>query len=908
MGPQAVLHLSRQDVFLKNKIRSRSTSVSRFLVPFRLSIQQQLFLLVVVVSGVLCLAIGGLVHLRTVQYLEAAQLEDMVRLRALVAQDINRFFEQHHHPNYQVRLPEALGAPAQRSSSANRLLLPEQGSFDSPLKRWEAFNELETTWLLSQPEVNHALQLARQGESLLIQTRVPSHPISFYLHVFRDVGRQDNQLGLYAFYPSDLTRLLQEHLNFERHDSGLVFWLRDAAGVPLAYAADPGEFDESPPTPRTLRSSNQLMGETSIPVPGGTWTLTTIRGRSEIQEQAWEMVTPLWGLLAFVFVIFASGGFLVSRKIGVSVKQVVEQAERLSAGRYLTPEETPLTRQNELDAICQALLQISDGLRGMEQEATRFIEGEATRIVQPRSNEDSMASTFNRMIEAVHQREGRLKEQGELNETILNSLTEAIFIVQPDGQIIRTNPVAASWLEGNPAETANLMHLFADEQQLHEQVLKQLQHHLELQQETPDLLQQTLEAIPLPVIGIRPDSSIALVNDRFLAATGYETSLLNQAFGTLLPSEFQDKHEEYVDHFFDASSLRSMGQGVRFPLMTAKGGKRYFEVALIPLHGENPLALAFLADPATQERWEIFRLVYFSSLFDSTENQRVQQLKKMSGEEIPVLVSTAVLHDRAGMLNGAVVAMRDLTSFQRVQRQLQQSAKLASLGEMATGVAHEINQPLTFINGVLFDLVEDLNDGVPLEPQQTLQDLKESQRQVQRITKIIQHMRLFGRQHSDARQPVRLREIINNVMLLLGKSLRNANLEVDLTYPEDEELLFQANPIQLEQVFINLLQNIIDAMEELVLPRERRWVHIQLKRQRGNGLVLLEDNGPGIPEEVVERIFDPFFTTKGPNKGTGLGLSISLGIIEAHGGRLQCRTQVGKGTTFEITLPLSQEA
>ncbi len=845
-------------------------------------------------------------HFRTIQYLETVQTEDMARLRSLVAQDIGRFFEQHHHPNLQVGLPTPASL-TKAGNPQNRLLLPETNPTD-PLKQWEAFNEFETTLLLNQPEVAQALKLAQRGESLLIKTSVPSQPLTFYLHVFRDVGRQSNHLGLYAFYPSDLTRILQEHLNFERQDNGLVFWLRDAQGHPLAYAADPGEFHESTPTlPPLSTSVNLLIGETPIQVPGSTWTLTTVRDRSEILEQAWEMVAPLWGLLVFVFLVFASGGFFLSRKIGVSVKKVVAQAERLSAGRYLTPQDQPLTRQNELDAICQALLQISEGLQVMEHEATRFIDGEATRIVQPRSCEDSMASTFNRMIEVIHQREARLKEQGELNETILNSLTEAIFIVRPDGQIQRANPVGASWLEGAPHDgPQNLMNLFADEQALHDQVLKQVQHQLELLQAQPDAFQQTLEAIPLPIVGIAPDSSIQLTNSRFLQATGYPDGLQQQPFSTLLPPALQGKHDQFVQEFFESHQTRSMGQGIRFPIVTAGGVTRHFEVALISLHSHRPLALAFLADPATQERWEIFRLVFFSSLFEKTESQRIHRLQKSSGEVLPVLISSALLNDSSGTITGAVVAMRDLTSFQKVQRQLQQSAKLASLGEMATGVAHEINQPLTFINGVLFDLVEDLSEGVTLDPEPTLLDLKESQRQVQRITQIIQHMRLFGRHHSDARHAVTLSDIVNNALLLLGKSLRNANIEVEVVLPE-EEVLVQANPIQMEQVLINLLQNVVDAMTELTTPREQK-VRIELKRVRNSGVLTLEDNGPGIPEDVQERIFDPFFTTKGPSKGTGLGLSISLGIIEAHGGNLQCRSQEGTGTTFEITLPLGFES
>ncbi|MDD5758794.1 MAG: ATP-binding protein [Desulfobulbaceae bacterium] len=226
-------------------------------------------------------------------------------------------------------------------------------------------------------------------------------------------------------------------------------------------------------------------------------------------------------------------------------------------------------------------------------------------------------------------------------------------------------------------------------------------------------------------------------------------------------------------------------------------------------------------------------------------------------------------------------------------------AKLASLGEIATGIAHEINQPLTYIQIVLQSTGRDIDQG-KLDLQELTTDIKESTRQVQRISEIIHHLRTFGRADSGEMVEVSLPEIFANAMILYRQRLRIQSIEVEETINPDLPKVF-GNPIQLEQVFLNLLQNAFDALQGA----ENPVITVDFSERDGVLITTFSDNGYGIAEDAIGKIFEPFFTTKAVGKGTGLGLSIVYGIVADHNGTIECRSQEGKGSSFTITLPVS---
>jgi len=239
---------------------------------------------------------------------------------------------------------------------------------------------------------------------------------------------------------------------------------------------------------------------------------------------------------------------------------------------------------------------------------------------------------------------------------------------------------------------------------------------------------------------------------------------------------------------------------------------------------------------------------------------------------------------------------------QDMQIKMLQSSKLASLGEIATGVAHEINQPLTYISSFIQNMQDDLEENIKIDEDRLAKGLKTSYHEVNRITSIIQHLRTFGRQVDEVeRQEVSIKTILDNTLLLMGERIRLCN--VNLVENIGSEIpMVSANANRLEEVFINLFQNACDACHDKT---ENAEIHFTATASDDKDYVVIEvsDNGVGMEKKTLDRIFEPFYTTKEVGNGVGLGLSIVYGTIHKHKGTIVCRSEPGKGTTFEIRLP-----
>ena len=231
------------------------------------------------------------------------------------------------------------------------------------------------------------------------------------------------------------------------------------------------------------------------------------------------------------------------------------------------------------------------------------------------------------------------------------------------------------------------------------------------------------------------------------------------------------------------------------------------------------------------------------------------------------------------------------------QEQLVQAAKLATLGELTTGVAHELNNPLNNIGLFLGNISDQLELG-DADPEQIRSDLAKALRQVAKGTEIISHLRTFGRVALVAREAVRLNDVVHEALALLGEQLRLRQIEVQLDLSTGDPVVL-GNAIQLEQVILNLLTNARDALVSAPLRRIAVSTGVEGDLVR----VSIEDSGLGIPTGIEQRIFDPFFTTKEVGHGTGLGLSITYGIIREHGGEITACNARGSGARFIITLP-----
>lgn len=234
------------------------------------------------------------------------------------------------------------------------------------------------------------------------------------------------------------------------------------------------------------------------------------------------------------------------------------------------------------------------------------------------------------------------------------------------------------------------------------------------------------------------------------------------------------------------------------------------------------------------------------------------------------------------------------------QEQLVQAGKLATLGELTTGVAHELNNPLNNIGlfvGNAIDLIElGMTDT---EPETILQELHSSMQQVRKATEIITHLRMFGRAASVTHESVQLLQVVHRAISLMQEQLRLRQIDLSLDFPT-EEIVVTGNAIQLEQVFINLLTNARDAL----LGVSQKHIHIVCSVQEDMVVMRFSDTGPGIPPGLEQRIFDPFFTTKDVGAGTGLGLSITYGIIKEHQGSIMVEKSSEQGAHFVLQFPL----
>jgi C4-dicarboxylate-specific signal transduction histidine kinase len=234
------------------------------------------------------------------------------------------------------------------------------------------------------------------------------------------------------------------------------------------------------------------------------------------------------------------------------------------------------------------------------------------------------------------------------------------------------------------------------------------------------------------------------------------------------------------------------------------------------------------------------------------------------------------------------------------QEQLVQAGKLATLGELTTGVAHELNNPLNNIGLFVGNMIDRVQAGEE-DLDRVVEDLERVVEQVQKATEIITHLRTFGWGAPVSLELVAVQEVIDRALSLVQEQLRLRQISITLDFlPESPVVL--GNAIQLEQVFINLLTNARDALEV----SERKEVQIACSVGE-DVVVVFRDTGPGIPDGLEQRIFDPFFTTKDVGSGTGLGLSITYGIVQEHGGEITVENRPGEGAAFTIALPRAHD-
>jgi PAS domain S-box-containing protein len=271
------------------------------------------------------------------------------------------------------------------------------------------------------------------------------------------------------------------------------------------------------------------------------------------------------------------------------------------------------------------------------------------------------------------------------------------------------------------------------------------------------------------------------------------------------------------------------------------------------------------------------------------------ELMSKSGETRAVMVSVSPLTAPDGTLLGVLGIARDITAMKKLEQQIRNSEKLASIGKLAAGVAHEINNPL---GGILNCLYNFRKGALSADRQQEY--LVSMEDGLRRVQKIVRQLLDFSQQHDPELAATDLNAVVDRVLFLTEHTLSVSQIKLEKDLCRDlPNILVDAH--MMEQVLMNLVLNAVQAM------KGGGTIRVRTRVADDRCAIEVEDTGCGIPANLLPRIFDPFFTTKGTGEGTGLGLSVSLGIVERHGGELLVESEVGHGSTFTILLPLVRD-
>ncbi len=290
---------------------------------------------------------------------------------------------------------------------------------------------------------------------------------------------------------------------------------------------------------------------------------------------------------------------------------------------------------------------------------------------------------------------------------------------------------------------------------------------------------------------------------------------------------------------------------------------------------------------------------------EKAENYEME-VKSKAGDVLTILTSIFLLRDGDNRVIGTAGIFKNITEQQRLEAELKaaqanlvEASKMRALGELVAGVAHELNNPLMASQTILHVIFNNLHENCPNKDR-----LELIRRCNDRIQKIVEHLREFSRQERPKFQKFDINQPIKNALLITGQQLLDHNISVVKRLAEGlPEILGDSN--QLEQVFLNLITNAMDAMD-LVEGQKELTIGSELGKDKmlSSVAVSIKDTGAGIPPENLDKVFEPFFSTKPVGRGTGLGLSLSFGIIEAHGGKLEIKSQTGKGTEVKVILPV----
>jgi two-component system NtrC family sensor kinase len=271
--------------------------------------------------------------------------------------------------------------------------------------------------------------------------------------------------------------------------------------------------------------------------------------------------------------------------------------------------------------------------------------------------------------------------------------------------------------------------------------------------------------------------------------------------------------------------------------------------------------------------------------------------RRKDGSEFPAAVTLSHIRDAADSIVGLVIGIRNLSEERQIAEHLRRAEKLAAVGELVAGVAHELNNPLTGISTFAQLLLEEKLEGEQAESVQLIK------READRAIGVIRDLLLFARKTEPRDVPVDINTIVQHTIRLRSYASRSSGIEVH-THLDPSNPQVRGDDQKLQQVLLNLLVNAEYAMQDVHV----RHLSIMTRKDRGKVHIVISDTGQGMSDDTKQRIFEPFFTTKPAGVGTGLGLSVSYGIVQGHNGTIAVDSTPNVGTTFTVTLPLSHQS
>lgn len=492
-----------------------------------------------------------------------------------------------------------------------------------------------------------------------------------------------------------------------------------------------------------------------------------------------------------------------------------------------------------------------------------------------------------RLKKEVRERTDQLRESEEKYRLLVASATDAIAAFDKNGRFLVVNEAAARIMGGEPDDLINrtLADVFPE---------KDAEERMKNAQQIFQSGQGFDVEICIPVHGTsrwfrHSNQPIRDESGEITSILSISTDITDQKNADKALRESEELYRTLIETSPDAVTVTDL-----------KGNITYASKRTCELHGyttfKELLGKSALELIAPEEHVKAMNNLQRTLEEGAIRNIEYTMLRADGSRFIGELNAT-LIRDASGEPKAFVATIRDVTEREQLRTQLLQSEKMSSLGQLISGIAHELNNPLTGVLGFSQLLLTS-----PQLPENMTSSVETINREAERARKIIQNLLTFARQRKPEKRNIQINEVINRILDLRSYEMRVNNIEVIKNFtPKLPPLL--ADEYQLQQVFMNLIINAEQAMLEV---HEKGCLKVTTKLDADRNIILIsfQDDGPGIAKGDIPNIFNPFFTTKPVGKGTGLGLSISYSIIQEHVGFISVDSTKGRGSTFTVELPI----